>query len=193
MLCSDDGRKKSTCLHVLIGGWQGGREKETFFLLKFFCLSFAFLAAAFVPLLCARGCLSTMPKGIPAPGPWDMPGDNANLENEGLAEGEHIFIRMGTIVRARRLDLRLLMDAHDLHNRGFVDKQTFFRSLGYAFGNQWNELGMTTKEFEEVIEPYSIRKPEKWGEPMCYVYWQKFANHVQKIADSMGTGKQGDY
>ena len=43
-----------------------------------------------------------MPKGIPAPGPWDMPGDNANLENEGLAEGEHIFIRMGTIVRARR-------------------------------------------------------------------------------------------
>ena len=23
-----------------------------------------------------------MPKGIPAPGPWDFPGDNANLENE---------------------------------------------------------------------------------------------------------------
>ena len=81
-----------------------------------------------------------MPKGIPAPGPWDLPGDNVNLENEGLAEGEHIFIRMGTIVRARRLDLRLLMDAHDLHNRGFVDKHTFLRALAYAFGNQWNEV-----------------------------------------------------
>ena len=81
-----------------------------------------------------------MPKGVPAPGPWDLPGDNVNLENEGLAEGEHIFIRMGTIVRARRLDLRLLMDAHDLHNRGFVDKQTFQRSLAYAFGNQWIDL-----------------------------------------------------
>ena len=100
---------------------------------------------------------------------------------------------MGTIVRARRLDLRLLMDAHDMHNRGFVDKETFQRSLGYAFGNQWNELGMTTAEFEEVIEPYLTRKPQNVGDPMPYVLWQKFANHVQKIADSMGTGKKGDY
>lgn len=81
----------------------------------------------------------SMPKGIPAPGPFDFPGDNVNLANEGLAEGEHIFVRMGTIVRARRLDLRLLMDAHDLHNRGFVDKVTFMRALAYAFGSQWNE------------------------------------------------------
>ena len=31
------------------------------------------------------------------------------------------------------------------------------------------------------------------GDAICYVMWQKFANHVQKIADSMGTGKPGDY
>jgi hypothetical protein len=134
-----------------------------------------------------------MPKGIPAPGPWDFPGDNVNLANEGLAEGEHIFIRMGTIVRAGRLDLRLLMDAHDLHNRGFVDKQCFQRSLAYAFGNQWNELGMTTAEFDEVIAPYLTRTGDKPGDPIPYVLWQKFANHVQKIADTLGTGKPGDY
>ena len=62
----------------------------------------------------------------------------------------HPFIRMGTIVRARRMDLRISMDAHDLHNRGFVDKQTFQRALAYAFGTQWNELSLTTAEFDEV-------------------------------------------
>jgi hypothetical protein len=92
----------------------------------------------------------TMPKGVPAPGPWDLPGDNVNLDNEGLGEGMHPFIRMGAIVRARRMDLRISMDAHDLHNRGFVDKQTFQRALAYAFGNQWNELSLTTAEFDEV-------------------------------------------
>jgi hypothetical protein len=65
------------------------------------------------PCLC-----STMPKGIPAPGPWDLPGDVSTLSNEGLAEGESIWVRLATIVRARRLDLRLLMNACDLHNRG---------------------------------------------------------------------------
>ena len=154
--------------------------------------------------LAAPAARASMPKGIPAPGPWDLPGDNVNLANEGLAEGEHIFIRMGAIVRARRLDLRLLMDAHDLHNRGFVDKMTFQRALAYAFGNQWNELGMTTAEFNEIIKPYLTRVGERpgaadcWttkpsGDPIPYVMWQKFANHVQKIADSMGTGKAGDY
>lgn len=59
-----------------------------------------------------------MPKGIPAPGPWDLPGDVSTLSNEGLAEGESIWVRLATIVRARRLDLRLLMNACDLHNRG---------------------------------------------------------------------------
>ena len=58
------------------------------------------------------------PHGVPAPGPWDLPGDVATLDNEGLAEGENIWVRLATIVRARRLDLRLLMDACDLHNRG---------------------------------------------------------------------------
>lgn len=134
-----------------------------------------------------------MPKGVPAPGPNDLPGDNANLDNEGLAEGEHIFIRMATIVRARRIDLRVLLDSHDLHNRGFIEKYTFLKALGYSFGRQWNEVQMTTAEFEEVIEPYLTRKPTKIGDPEPYVLWQKFANHVQKIADSMGTGKEGDY
>ena len=97
-----------------------------------------------------RSSRRAMPKGVPAPGPWDLPGDNVNLDNEGLGEGMHPYIRMGIIVRARRLDLRILMDAHDLHNRGFVDKNTFQRSLAYAFGNQWNELQLTTAEFDEV-------------------------------------------
>ena len=122
-----------------------------------------------------------------------MPGDNPNLANEGLAEGEHPFIRMATIVRARRLDLRILLDAYDLHNRGFVAKSQFMTALASAFGRQWNELELTTAEFEECISPYLSRKPEKPGEPEAYVMWQKFANHVQKIADSMGTGKAGDY
>ena len=97
-----------------------------------------------------RASPETMPKGVPAPGPWDLPGDNVNLDNEGLGEGMHPFIRMGAIVRARRMDLRISMDAHDLHNRGFVDKQTFQRALAYAFGTQWNELSLTTAEFDEV-------------------------------------------
>ena len=134
-----------------------------------------------------------MPKGIPAPGPWDLPGDNPNLDNEGLAEGEHPFIRMATIVRARRLDLRILLDAYDLHNRGFVPKSQVMVALACAFGRQWNELSLTTAEFEECIDPYLSRKPEKPGEPEAYVMWQKFANHVQHIADKMGTGKKGDY
>lgn len=45
----------------------------------------------------------------------------------------------------------------------------------------------------QCIDPYLSRKPEKPGDPIPYVMWQKFANHVQKIADSMGTGKPGDY
>lgn len=73
-----------------------------------------------------------------------------NLDNEGLGEGMHPFIRMGTIARARRIDLRVALDAHDLHNRGFVDVQTFQRALAYAYGEQWNELSLTTAEFWEV-------------------------------------------
>jgi hypothetical protein len=107
-----------------------------------------------------------MPKGVPAPGPWDLPGDNANLDNEGLAEGMHPFIRMGTIVRARRIDLRILLDAYDMHQRGFVDINTFQRALSYAFGEQWNELQLTTAEFEECVDPYLSRRPTKPGDPI---------------------------
>ena len=113
----------------------------------------------------------------------DLPGDVAHLANEGLGEGEHILIRMATIVRARRLDLRLLMDAHDRHNRGFVDVTSFRQSLCYAFGNQWNELGMTKAEFDEICEPYLTRRPEVAGDPAPYVLWQKFSTDVQKLAD----------
>ena len=42
-------------------------------------------------------------------------------------------------------------------------------------------------------QPYETRKPQQFGDPISYVLWQKFANHVQKIADSLGTGKPGDY
>ena len=45
----------------------------------------------------------------------------------------------------------------------------------------------------QIIEPYLSRRPTGPGEAIPYVMWQKFANHVQKIADSLGTGKKGDY
>ncbi len=125
--------------------------------------------------------------------PDDLPGDLSSLQNDGLAEGEPPLIRMAAIVRARRLDLRLLMDAHDRHNRGFVDLATFRRSLCYAFGEQWYELGLTKAEFQEVAEPYTTRRPQSIGEPMPYVLWQKFASDVQALADKAGTGKAGDY
>ena len=134
-----------------------------------------------------------MPKGVPAPGPWDLPGDVATLDNEGLAEGESIWVRLATLVRARRLDLRLLMDCHDKHNRGFMDIHEFQRSLGYSLGEQWNELACTTAEFKELTDPYLTRVPQKPGDPIPFVLWQKFTAHVQHLADKVGTGKAGDY
>lgn len=59
-----------------------------------------------------------MPHGIEAPGPYDLPGDIKGLENEGLAEGESVWIRMAVIIRTRRLDVRLLLDQGDKYNRG---------------------------------------------------------------------------
>ena len=94
----------------------------------------------------------TMPAGIPQAGPFDCPGEIATLDNEGYAEGEHPYIRMAAIVRARRLDLRLLLDSYDMHNRGFVDKNTFMRALCHSFGNQWNELQLTNAEFDECTK-----------------------------------------
>ena len=80
-----------------------------------------------------------------------MPGDIGFMATLGTGEGEHIWNRMAMMIRKHSLDVRLLMDAHDRRNRGFVDVQTFRRSLCYAFGNQWIELGMSTAEFIPII------------------------------------------
>ena len=50
-----------------------------------------------------------------------MPGDIGHLGSIGMAEGQSIWNRMAAIIRARRLDVRILMDAHDRRNYGFVD------------------------------------------------------------------------
>ena len=88
------------------------------------------------------------------------------------------------IIQQRSLDLRMLMDAHDRHNRGFVDVATFRRSLCYAFGNQWIDLGMSSMEFETIIKPYLSRPPHNPGDPEAYVMWQKFTNDVQGLAET---------
>jgi len=41
------------------------------------------------------------------------PGDVADHDTVGKAEGESIWNRMAAIIRARSLDVRILMDAHD--------------------------------------------------------------------------------
>ena len=61
------------------------------------------------------------------------------------------------------------------------------RSLCYAFGNQWIDLAMSSKEFDEIVQPYLTRRPERPGEPEACVMWQRFANDVQALAD---TGKR---
>jgi len=55
--------------------------------------------------------------------------------------------------------------------------------LCYAFGNQWIELGMSTKEFNQIIAPYLSRRPNNPGDPEAYVMWQKFTNDVQTLAE----------
>ena len=57
------------------------------------------------------------------------------------------------------------MDAHDRRNRGFVEISTFRRSLCYAFGNQWIDLAMSSKEFDEIVQPYLTRRPERRASP----------------------------
>jgi len=112
-----------------------------------------------------------------------MPGDIGHLANDGLAEGQSIWDRMAALICNRSLDLRILMDAHDRRNRGFVEVATFRRSLCYAFGNQWIELGMTSKEFDEICAPYLSRRPTATGEPEAYIMWQKFTNDMQEYAE----------
>jgi hypothetical protein len=94
-----------------------------------------------------------------------MPGDIGHLANTGMGEGKTIWDRMCMLINARSLDLRILMDAHDRRNRGFVSVPTFRRSLCYAFGNQWIELGMSSKEFNEICGPYLSRRPGAPGDP----------------------------
>jgi len=121
--------------------------------------------------------------GRRAPNPADMPGDVPQLTSVGLAEGQSIWDRMAMLIQSRSLDLRILMDAHDRHNRGFVEVSTFRRSLCYAFGNQWIELGMSSKEFKEIIAPYLSRRPNVPGDPEAYVMWQKFSEDMQTYAE----------
>ena len=113
-----------------------------------------------------------------------MPGDVAFMGSVGTAEGEPIWNRMAAIIRKHALDIRLLMDAHDRRNRGFVDVSTFRRSLCYAFGNQWIELAMTSAEFEEICMPYKSRTPHAKGEPEAFIMWQKFASDLQTLANT---------
>ena len=90
---------------------------------------------------------------------------------------------MAALIRARSLDVRILMDAHDRRNYGFVDIPTFRRSLCYAFGNQWIDLAMTSAELKEICAPYLTRKPNAAGEPEAFVLWQKFTTDLQALAD----------
>lgn len=112
-----------------------------------------------------------------------MPGDVADLDSTGMAEGESIWNRMAAIIRARSLDVRILMDAHDRRNYGFVDVPTFRRALCYAFGNQWIDLAMTSAELKEICAPYLSRKPNAAGEPEAFVLLQKFTTDLQALAD----------
>lgn len=124
------------------------------------------------------------PSQFKQPGQWnEMPGDLAALDSLGLAEGQGIWERMAAIIRARRLDVRILLDAHDRRNAGLVDRETFRRALCYAFGNNWTELAMTSEEFDEVVKPYLTRNPNRPGEPPGFVFWQKFATDLQTLAD----------
>jgi len=112
-----------------------------------------------------------------------MPGDVATMDSTGIAEGQSIWNRMAALIRARSLDVRILMDAHDRRNYGFVDIPTFRRSLCYAFGNQWIDLAMTSEELKEICAPYLTRKPNAKGEPEAFVMWQKFTTDLQALAD----------
>jgi len=113
----------------------------------------------------------------------ELPGDLSVLDSLGLGEGQGIWERMAAIIRRQRLDVRILLDAHDRRNAGLVDLETFRRALCYAFGNHWTELAMTSPEFDELAKPYLTRNPNKPGEPNGFVFWQKFATDLQTLAD----------
>ena len=91
----------------------------------------------------------------------ELPGDMAALDSIGMGEGLPIWERMAVIIRKRRLNVRDLMAGFDRNKYGFFDLPTFQRALCNAFGPQWVELAMTTREFREVTEPYLTRKPQQ--------------------------------
>lgn len=127
---------------------------------------------------------ATASKGQKGSGQYtEMPGDFAVLDTIGIAEGQGIWERMAALIRRQRLDVRILLDAHDRRNAGIVDLDTFRRSLCYAFGNNWLELAMTSAEFNQITKPYLTRNPNNPGEPEGFVFWQKFATDLQTLAD----------
>lgn len=134
-----------------------------------------------------------MPHGVPAPDHDDLPGDIATLANEGYGEGESIWIRMATICRVRRLDMRVLLDDYDKHKRGFYPKSTFRCALCNAFAGQWYDLSMTSAEFEQICEPYLTRVPKGPGEPEADIVWTKFANYMTDLANKSGNGGEGNW
>lgn len=112
-----------------------------------------------------------------------MPGDIRSRSCTSAGEDQPIWDRMATLIRSRGIHMRVLIDAHDRYKRGFVPLSTFRRALCSAFGSHWTELGMTSSEFTEVIEPYLTRTPTKPGEPEACVMWHKFAEDVQTYAE----------
>ena len=58
-----------------------------------------------------------------------LPGDLATLDTIGMGEGLPIWDRMSTIIRARRLDARILMGGFDRMKKGFFDLATMRRAL----------------------------------------------------------------
>ena len=74
-----------------------------------------------------------------------------------------------------------------------MEIREFQKGLAYALGERWNELECTTAEFNELTGPYLTRVPKKPGDPTPFVKWQEFSNHVQRLADKLGSGKAGDY
>jgi len=120
-----------------------------------------------------------------APMPTDMPGDVEYLTSTGLAEGKGIWERMAAYIQSRNIDLRLLLDGLDTAQRGFYSITTFRRALGSAFGKQWLELAMTSKEFEEICQPYLTRVPQRPGEPEACIMWQMFANDVMRFSGTL--------
>ena len=49
-------------------------------------------------------------------------------------------LRVTFLARRAYPQVRILLDAHDRHNAGLADQETFRHAICYAFGNDWTEL-----------------------------------------------------